>query len=68
MRFDKRDDMEMYVPSSLMIGSLQLDRFPGVTAFLTKKILRAAPQEVLTAWKKVSTVAVDGKILKLTIQ
>ncbi|MFT3780419.1 MAG: hypothetical protein QM790_00290 [Nibricoccus sp.] len=67
--FEKTGDMYVYVPDEVMIGSLPLHRFPHAVEFLMKKAMasEAIPPEALAAWKKVKTVVVDGKVIKLTI-
>ncbi len=67
--FEKQGDMYMFVPDEVMIGSLPLHRFPHVVEYLTQRVLasQSLPPELLAAWKKVKTVIVDGKTLKLTL-
>jgi len=67
--FEKQGDMYVFVPDEVMIGSLPLHRFPHAVEYLTQRVMasHALPEELLTAWKKVKTVVVDGKTLKLTI-
>jgi hypothetical protein len=67
--FEKRDDMYMFVPDEFMIGSLPLHRFPHAVEYLMKRAMNneSLPPELLGAWKKVKTVVVDDKALKLTI-
>jgi nucleoid-associated protein YgaU len=67
--FEKRDDMYVFVPDEVMIGSLPLHRFPYAIEYLMKKAMasEALPPELMTAWKKVKTVVVDDKAVKLTI-
>ncbi|MFT3867894.1 MAG: hypothetical protein QM715_05290 [Nibricoccus sp.] len=67
--FEKRDDMYVFVPDELMIGSFPLHRFPHAVEYIMKKAMSsdALPPELLGAWKKVKTVVIDDKTLKLTI-
>ncbi len=71
--FAKQDDMFVYVPETVMIGSFPLHRFPHATEylmkFLTEKVTtsEAMPTELLAAWKKVKNIAVEGKVIKVTI-
>jgi len=67
--FEKRDDMHVFVPDEFMIGSFPLHRFPQAVEYLMKKAManEALPPELLGSWKKVKTVVVDDKTLKLTI-
>lgn len=67
--FEKRDDMYVFVPDEVMVGSFPLHRFPQVVDYLMKKAMtnEALPPELMAAWKKVKTVVVEDKVLKLTI-
>lgn len=67
--FTKQGDIFMYDPSSVMVGSLPLHRIPGATAYLMKRAMSAQvlPEEGLAAWRKLSNVTVEGRVLKLTI-
>ena len=67
--FEKRDDMYVFIPDELMIGSFPLHRFPSAVEYVMKKAMAsdALPPELLGAWKKVKTVVIDDKTLKLTI-
>lgn len=67
--FEKRDDMYAFVPDEFMIGSFPLHRFPQAVEYVMKKVManEALPPELMGAWKKVKTVVVDDKALKLTI-
>jgi hypothetical protein len=68
--FKKQGDMFIYSPDVVMIGSLPLHRFPGATEYLMQRALasKALPEEFLATWKKITSVAIDGKTLRLTIQ
>lgn len=68
-KFEKGDDMWLYKPNVLYLGSMPLHKIPGFSDLLIKRVLRsgALPDDVLAGWKRVSQVAVDGKQLKLTI-
>jgi len=67
--FEKRDDMYVFVPDEFMLGSLPVHRFPHVVEYIMQKAMasEALPPELMAAWKKVKTVVVDGKTIKLTI-
>ncbi len=71
--FVKQDDMFVYVPETLMIGSFPLHRFPHAIEYLMKYLTEKAttseamPTELLAAWKKVRNIAVEGKVIKVTI-
>lgn len=67
--FEKKGDMFMYEPQSVLIGSLPVHRIPGAVSYLTKRAFAAQsfPAEGLDAWRKVSAVSLEGRTLKLTI-
>jgi hypothetical protein len=67
--FEKRADMYVFVPDEFMIGSFPLHRFPRAVEYVMQKAMNheALPPELMAAWKKVKTVVVDGKTLKITI-
>ena len=67
--FTKGDDMWLYKPSALYLGSMPLHSIPGLTDLLIKRVLRSGflPEDAMAGWKRVSNVALDGKQLKLTI-
>lgn len=67
--FVKQGDMFVYIPETLYVGSLPLHKFPGAVDYLINRALtsQALPGELLSAWKKISNVAIDGRTLKLTI-
>ncbi|MBK9992061.1 MAG: hypothetical protein IPP19_15395 [Verrucomicrobia bacterium] len=67
--FEKVDDMYVFVPDEVMIGSLPLHRFPRAIEYMMKRAMQsdALPSEMMAAWKKVKTVVVEDKVIKLTI-
>lgn len=67
--FEKQGDQFVYVPKTLMVGSLALHRVPGATDYLIKKAMetQALPEAGLAAWKKVENVTVDGRVLKVVV-
>lgn len=67
--FEKGEAMWLYKPTVLYLGSMPLHRIPGFTDLLTKRVLRSGlvPDDAIAGWKRVSQVAVDGKVVKLTI-
>jgi hypothetical protein len=67
--FAKTDDGVVFAPESFYIGSLQVNRLPALEGFVTKKILAAQkiPEDLATAWKKVSDAGIEGKTLKLSM-
>jgi len=67
--FEKRGDMFVFVPESIMIGSLPLHRFPQATEYIMERAMasEALPPELMAAWKKIKSVVVDDKAIKVTI-
>lgn len=67
--FEKQGDMYVFVPDEVMIGSLPLHRFPHAVEYMMQRVMasEALPPELMAAWKKVKTVVVDDKAIKLTI-
>jgi len=67
--FEKQGDSFVFVPETVMIGSLPLHRFPRAIEYMTQRVLSsgAIPSDVSVGWKKVKNVVVDGKAIKVTI-
>jgi len=65
--FEKRGDHYVFVPSTLLIGSLPVDRIPVLSGFVLDKFYagQTFPVEITTAWEKLSQVSIDGAQLKL---
>jgi hypothetical protein len=65
----KEGDMYVFVPETIMIGSLPLHRFPNATEYVMQKVMASdsLPAELMAAWKKVKNVTVEGNAIKLTI-
>jgi hypothetical protein len=68
--FEKEGDEFVYAPKTFYVGSLPMHRIPGMTSYLIKraKESQAMPEQGIEAWKKVSDVTVDGRVLKLAIR
>lgn len=67
--FAKESDMFVYVPQSMTIGSLPLDRLPMAANYVRDRFLnaQAIPDEIKTAWAKLANVSIENKTLKLTM-
>ncbi|HWA11009.1 MAG TPA: hypothetical protein VG838_16325 [Opitutaceae bacterium] len=67
--FAKGGDGVVFVPESYYLGSLAINRLPMVEGFVTRKILSAkpVPEDLATAWKKVTDATIEDKTLKLTL-
>jgi hypothetical protein len=68
--FEKEGEEFVYAPKTLYVGSLPVHRIPGATSYLMKRAResQALPDQGLEAWKKVASVTVDGRVLKIGIQ
>jgi hypothetical protein len=66
---EKQGDTFVFVPESVMIGSLPLNRIPYAVDYLMQRAMAsdALPAEITAAWKKVKTVVVDGNAIKVSI-
>lgn len=67
--FEKRADVFVFVPNEFLVGSCPLQQLPMVQAMLTKRFIAAVtiPEDLATAWRKLSDVAVEGSTLRLTV-
>lgn len=65
--FVKKGDVFVYDPSTLYVGSCPLHRFGRVGSALLGIFLRPSqiPEDVATAWRKLTDVSIDGNMLKL---
>jgi hypothetical protein len=67
--FVKRGEEFAFVPETFYVGALPVHRLPFAADYLTRKFFNAksVPEDVATAWGKLSSVAVEGNTLKLTM-
>jgi hypothetical protein len=65
--FKKDGDVFVYDPSELYLGSLPLQRLPFAAGFVRGKVFdsQKVPEDIVTAWRKLSSVTVEGNTLKL---
>jgi hypothetical protein len=68
--FQKQGEEFVYVPKTLYVGSLPVHRIPGATDYLIKRARtsQALPEQGVEAWKKVASVTIDGRLLKVAVQ
>jgi hypothetical protein len=68
--FQKQGDMYVFVPKEVMIGSLPLHRFPGAIERLVSEVYGSGrlPESFLAPWRRATSVAVDGDVLRITLQ
>lgn len=66
--FVKQGDMFVFDPTQIYLNSCALERIPVVSAYLKSKLLAAhpIPEDLLAAWRKLSTVAIDDNTLRLS--
>ncbi len=67
--FEKRNDVFVFSPTEIYVGSCPVQRLPGVQGLLFGRVLAAvvAPAELVAAWRRVSDAAVEGSTLRLTV-
>ena len=67
--FEKNGDMFVFAPSEVYVGSCPVQRIPGLSAMLLKRVYAATPvpPEVVAAWQKLADVAVEGTTLRLSM-
>lgn len=67
--FAKEGDTFVFEPKTFYVGSLQVDRLPGVANFVTKKIMatQTIPPDIADAWKKLADVNFDAKTKSLVL-
>jgi hypothetical protein len=68
-KFVKGGESFVYEPEELYLGSCPVQRLPFVSSYVRDKFLAAAPvpEDIATAWKKVTDAKVEGNTLKLTL-
>lgn len=68
--FVKKGDGFVYEPEQLYLGSCPVQRLPFLAGFVGGKILgtQAIPEDIVTAWKKVTNVTVEGNTVKVAMQ
>lgn len=67
--FVKDGDKFVYEPSEFYVGCLPVTRLPYVSGWARNTFLNAQtiPEDVKSAWPKLTNVAVEGNVLKLTM-
>jgi len=67
--FVKKASMWVFSPSSVYLGSMPLNRIPGLTSLLIKRIADSTPvpDQAWAAWKRVDDVSIGGRLMHLTI-
>jgi hypothetical protein len=67
--FVKKGAGFVYEADSIYLGSCPVQRVPFAAGFVSQKFIAALPipEDVAAAWPKVTDVAVEGNVLKLTM-
>lgn len=65
--FEKQGEHFVFTPSTLLIGSLPVDRIPVLASLVMEKIYASQPfpTDIVATWGKLNQVSVDGAQLKL---
>jgi hypothetical protein len=65
----KGGDSFVYEPDELYLGSCPVQRLPFLSGYVRNKFLAATPipEDIATAWKKVTDATIEGNTLKLTL-
>lgn len=68
--FAKSGDKVEFVPEKLYLGSCPLHLLPGVSGVIASYVTskEKVPDEVRSAWAKLTDVAIEGGAVKLTVQ
>jgi hypothetical protein len=68
--FVKKGSVFAFEADTLYLGSCPVQRVPMAAGYVAQKFIAAlpVPDDVAAAWPKVTDVAVDGNVLKLTMQ
>ena len=66
--FAKSGSSVRFVPSAVSVGSLPVQRLPGLSGLVVRRLLLPAsiPDDVAGAWAHVSDAALEGTALRLT--
>lgn len=65
--FEKQGDRYVFAPKTLLVGSCQVEKVPGVANAALRQFLgaQAIPEDIAGAWAKLANVTVEGALLKL---
>ena len=69
-QFVKEGDMFVYRADELYFGSCPVQRLPFLSDYVHKKFLneQAIPEDIATAWRKLTNVTIEDNALKLSMQ
>ena len=68
--FGKSGDQVVFVPQKFYLGSCPVHLLPALSSVLMSQIIakEKVPDEVRTAWTKLTAVTIEGGAVKLTVQ
>lgn len=68
--FTKSGDQVVFVPETLYLGSCPLHLLPALPGLLASQIIarEKVPDEIRTAWTKLTAVTIEGGAVKLNVQ
>lgn len=68
--FEKKADGFVFEPAELYVGSCPVQRLPFVAGFVRNKVLagQPIPEDIATAWKKVTNITIEGNSVKVAMQ
>lgn len=66
--FVRRDNAYVYEPTEIFVGSCPVHNLPYVADYAREKILSIpVPDDIKAGWAKLAHVAIEGRVLKLTV-
>lgn len=67
--FVKKGDMFVYEPDEIYFGSCPVQRLPFVSNYVREKVLaeQSLPEDIKASWKRLASVEIQGKTVKLTM-
>ncbi len=68
--FAKKGDVFVFAPDQLYLGSCPVQRVPFLGSYVMDKFVssQTVPEDIATAWRKLTSVTVEGSTLKLAVQ
>lgn len=67
--FKKDGNVFVYAPDELYVGSCRVERIPFLAGFIRDKVFHSQPipEDIATAWQKVTGVSVEGNTVKVAM-
>lgn len=68
--FEKSGDTYSYQPAEVYLGSCPVQRLPFLNGYVRSKLLAShpIPEDIASAWSKLSNVTIEGNTLNLALQ